>query len=261
MSNLSRVAIGGTLVVVVAGVALLLARGRSETPAPRAAAPAELRARASNDPRWSPGQAPPAQAEKPVRATVAGRLVDHETGRGVAGVQVYFTDARSGTTTDAAGAFSLPDVPTGRKVRLRVDKSGEYLADVIDVMVPPGVSSVDAGSTHLVRGNWTGKFEGGPAGLVGINHELRDGKMYVTEVRDGTPAAQAGILVGDRVVSVDGKPVDGLGHRARSFLVMGKAGTTVTFVLEAPTGGTRSVTLTRIAGQGRPSYPFADRKM
>ena len=190
-----------------------------------------------------------------------GRLVDHEKGRGVPGVRVYWDTGQTATTTDAEGQFVLGKLPGRGRVRIRVEKSGEYLADVIDVLVLPGTGGVDSGTTHLVRGNWGVRFGGGPAGVVGINHELREGKMYVTAVRQGTPAAQAGIQVGDRVLSVDGKAVDGLGHRARSFLVMGKAGTDVTFVLQSPAGASRSVTLKRMAGQGPPTYPFAERKL
>jgi hypothetical protein len=194
-------------------------------------------------------------------ATISGQVLDHESGAPIPGAQVYFGRGDRATTTDAEGSFTLPGLPTGKNVRLKVEKQGEYLADVIDVKVPIGAVSVRAETARLVRGHWQARFAGGPAGLVGINHELKNGKVHVTSVRAGTPAAQAGIQIGDRLVTVDGKPMDGLGHRARSFLLMGRPGTDVVLMVEAPTGGTRSVTLRRYAGQGLPGYPFAERQL
>jgi C-terminal processing protease CtpA/Prc len=41
---------------------------------------------------------------------------------------------------------------------------------------------------------------------IGMIAEPRDGSLFVTDVYDGSPAARAGILVGDEVLDVDGAP-------------------------------------------------------
>lgn len=45
------------------------------------------------------------------------------------------------------------------------------------------------------------------AGVGFIAREI-DGKLFVSDVYDGSPAAKAGILVGDEILSVDGAPYD-----------------------------------------------------
>jgi membrane-associated protease RseP (regulator of RpoE activity) len=269
MSHLPRRVFGGLLLVMLSAGAVFFITGRTgdrpeSANAPAVpSAPAPLKRPRGERPTASPVATTAANEPTAIslRATISGRVVDHETGTPVPGVRVYFGGGKRATTTDAGGTFALQDLPSGKSVRLRVEKEGEYLADVIDVQVPVGATAAQAETSRLVRGNWATKFGGGPAGLAGINHELRAGKVYVTEVRVGTPADQAGIRAGDRLVSVDGKSVDGLGHRARSFLIMGKPGTDLALVLESPTGNTRTVTIKRYAGEGQPGYPFAERRM
>jgi putative serine protease PepD len=56
----------------------------------------------------------------------------------------------------------------------------------------------------------TGKAE---HAYLGVSVETVNGSVQITQVRDGTPAADAGLQAGDRLLSVDGKPIasaDGL---------------------------------------------------
>jgi carboxyl-terminal processing protease len=74
----------------------------------------------------------------------------------------------------------------------------------------------------------------------------RDGRIEVTKVSGGSPAAEAGIRAGDRLRSVDGHAVDGRPVTEVVSLLRGDAtdsgaGTTVTLGLER---GTRAWTLT-----------------
>ena len=57
---------------------------------------------------------------------------------------------------------------------------------------------------------------------IGIVAREIDGKTFLADVHDGSPAAEAGLLVGDEVLAADGEPFHGL----RSF--EGKAGVPVT---------------------------------
>ncbi|WP_324784163.1 S41 family peptidase [Streptomyces sp. H51] len=92
----------------------------------------------------------------------------------------------------------------------------------------------------------------------------RDGRVEVTRVRPGSPAAAAGIRKGDRLRSVDGRKVDGLPVTEVVALLRGDAtdapaGTTVTLGLQRGTRAwyetvrraslsTDSVTVHRLAG-------------
>lgn len=92
----------------------------------------------------------------------------------------------------------------------------------------------------------------------------RDGRIEVTKVQGGSPAAAAGIRAGDRLRSIDGRAVDGLPVTEVVSLLRGDttgeaAGTTVTLGLERGTRAWRetlrrarlstdSVTVQRLAG-------------
>ncbi|MFJ3983206.1 S41 family peptidase [Streptomyces fungicidicus] len=72
---------------------------------------------------------------------------------------------------------------------------------------------------------------------VGLWARERDGRIEVTKVGDDTPAADAGIRVGDRLRSVDGKKVDGRPVTEVVSILRGdttgeRAGTTVRLGLE-----------------------------
>ncbi|WP_019501938.1 S41 family peptidase [Pseudanabaena sp. PCC 6802] len=68
-----------------------------------------------------------------------------------------------------------------------------------------------------------GKIEYSDIGI--FTHNL-DGKIFVRAILDGSPAMQANLLVGDRLLSVDGQPF----HPTQSF--SGKAGQTVNLQIQ-----------------------------
>lgn len=78
--------------------------------------------------------------------------------------------------------------------------------------------------------------------------ELPQGR-FISGVWDGHPAEQAGLKVGDRILSVDGEPF----HEIRSF--QGKD--QVTFSLESRPGATRSVTVPVISIDSPEAYEKA----
>ena len=72
------------------------------------------------------------------------------------------------------------------------------------------------------------------AGAVGIGVELAGVPPLVTEVIDGGPAARAGVLVGDRITSVDGTNTSELGPAGTFDLINGHEGTAVRLRLRRP---------------------------
>ncbi len=62
---------------------------------------------------------------------------------------------------------------------------------------------------------------------IGVNFEKQKNSFYITEVVIGSPAEKAGIKIGDRIISVDGKYTLGLSLYEISDLMMGEKGTKV----------------------------------
>lgn len=71
-------------------------------------------------------------------------------------------------------------------------------------------------------------------GAIGIGIELTGIPPLVTEVIDGGPAARDGVLVGDRLISVDGTDTSGLGPAGAYDLINGHEGTPVELQLRRP---------------------------
>jgi Aspartyl protease/PDZ domain len=79
------------------------------------------------------------------------------------------------------------------------------------------------------------------AGLFLINH---DGAMVVIDSRPGTPAAQAGIVKGDTIATIDGKPTSAMSLQDVRKLFSGAPGTALQVGLTAKDGSKRTVTVT-----------------
>lgn len=89
----------------------------------------------------------------------------------------------------------------------------------------------------------TGTYTG-----VGLDVDLRDGKVTVTAPVEDAPAARAGILAGDVIVSVDDVPVGDEGVEAAVNRMRGRPGTEVRLgVSRGPSEDLLSFSLTRTA--------------
>ncbi|MBB4315616.1 S41 family peptidase [Roseospira marina] len=73
---------------------------------------------------------------------------------------------------------------------------------------------------------------------IGVMTEARDDGLFVTGVLQGHPAEAAGVVVGDRLVAVNGAPY----HPIQSFA--GRVGTEVTLTLERTPGEYRDLVVT-----------------
>ncbi len=72
-----------------------------------------------------------------------------------------------------------------------------------------------------------GRYEG-----IGITAEFVDGALVVSSAVIGSPAEQAGIQAGDRIIAADGKPLASLAEEDAFGLVRGPVGTTVTLTIQ-----------------------------
>jgi len=71
---------------------------------------------------------------------------------------------------------------------------------------------------------------------VGIRHALRGGQVVVVAVLSGSPAALAGVRVGDRIAAIDGEKLRGADLEAVGALLAGPEGTVVTLGLRGRDG-------------------------
>jgi carboxyl-terminal processing protease len=74
---------------------------------------------------------------------------------------------------------------------------------------------------------------GGIGIFIELDHDKKD-QLTVTEPVEGTPAFRAGLLSGDQIVKIDGKPTDGMGLDQATTLIRGKIGTRVLLTVRRP---------------------------
>lgn len=74
-------------------------------------------------------------------------------------------------------------------------------------------------------------------GGIGIQVELRAGRMTIIAPMAGSPAELSGLARGDQILSVDGKSIEGLGLNEMVERLRGKPGTRVTLTVVRPSTG------------------------
>lgn len=160
------------------------------------------------------------------RATVRGRVVDLVSGEPLPDMHVSLGAARGtattfrsytgreggGARTGADGRFEIDNAPSGRVGLLVADWSARrrYVDALVFATVPPGEASVPDISMAADR---RGGEAPGDLGLqvreLAADQTPEATPLGVAYVREGGPAAAAGIAVGDAIVSVDGHDVTG----------------------------------------------------
>ena len=79
---------------------------------------------------------------------------------------------------------------------------------------------------------------------VTVNYEREEG-LFVQAVTAGGPAEEAGVVIGDIIIAVDGVSIAGDARTTATELIAGEPGTKVTLTLLGSDGATRDVTCTR----------------
>ncbi|PTQ99583.1 carboxyl-terminal processing protease [Mucilaginibacter yixingensis] len=119
---------------------------------------------------------------------------------------------------------------------------GEAINNVLQNLDPHSVY-LPPQQAQSINERLDGGFDG-----IGIEYQLLRDTVFVTQVYPGGPAAKAGILAGDRVLTVEGKPLSGSKLSANKIdrLFRGERNTTLHVVLAGMHNGkTRNCTLTR----------------
>ena len=99
------------------------------------------------------------------------------------------------------------------------------------------------------------KISTGEYGGVGSYVSQRDGVTYFSEPYEGSPAAKAGIIAGDRIIKIDGDSVVGLPTDKVTERLKGQQNTTVKLLLDRPHVGNVEIEVLRKKIQV-PSVPY-----
>lgn len=132
--------------------------------------------------------------------------------------------------------FTAP-ATTGWSGAALIDRHGKLLGvgsllvqDVLDASLPmAGNMFVPIDLLKPILGSLVarGKADAPPRPWLGVNVQDLQGRLLVTKVSEGGPAASSGVAQGDIILGLDGKPLKGLADFYRRLWSSGHAGTEV----------------------------------
>ncbi|MGA8892872.1 MAG: carboxypeptidase regulatory-like domain-containing protein, partial [Anaeromyxobacteraceae bacterium] len=176
---------------------------------------------------------------------ISGRVVDRVTGSPLPGARATLEsegasapsllDAGASAITGADGTFLVAGVPA-RTVTLHVEAEGHHSRIVAGVAVPEG----GQGGPVEVKLSPVAEGEEPRVELAGIGATLERrgrGALRIAFVAPGGGAAEAGLVAGDEILQVEGRPVADLGLSGAVDLIRGPEDTRVRLVVrrgEAP---------------------------
>ncbi len=166
-------------------------------------------------------------------AELFGRVVDRKSGAALARAQVYLEgqlssasviSLLSSTVTDSAGRFELRGLAGGLG-SVTVSAEGHHTRIVSGLQFENGqrLGPVELDLTPTAEG------EEPTLELTGIGAVLmaRNDVLVISELMPGAGAAQAGLVVGDEILSIDGQTVLELGFNGAVQHIRGPEGTCV----------------------------------
>jgi PDZ domain-containing protein/carboxypeptidase family protein len=133
--------------------------------------------------------------------------------------------------TNGAGQYRLEGAPAGL-FTVRAHKDGFRVKLVSGLHVDSGATLRRDFTLVALDGGPTMDFGGIGAGIV----QAADG-LALQNVFPDDPAARAGLHAGDRIVSIDGEPTDGMSVADALQLIRGEPGTTVGLSVRRPETG------------------------
>ena len=179
-------------------------------------------------------------------ASISGQVVSMFDKSGVANLPVVSSglgngdamiSAITGTApkTDANGRFTLPKVSVGKGVVMVMPNEGFSPLSTKPYEITNG-QHIDVGQIAIVPPRQ------GDAGTFGMTTEWTD-VLTVTQVKPGGPAANAGIVAGDVIITLAGQDVKALGGvQVQQYLASGSIGIGTTVQLGLARGATVAVT-------------------
>jgi|GEM_PF-1470690 len=186
---------------------------------------------------------------------VTGRVVDAATNKPLRGVRVYLSAARAAgyrgraptASTGADGEFVIRGLPPGR-LSLRFMRQG-FLTRVESAIEVTAKDPMDIGDISLSRatGDSAGRGRMQYQGVGAVLRRQGDG-LLVQRVFDGAPAAEAGLVAGTSIQTINGTPVSDLDLRRAVELIRGESGSEVTLQVVLP-GGSSPETIRVVRGE------------
>jgi carboxyl-terminal processing protease len=98
---------------------------------------------------------------------------------------------------------------------------------LVDELGDPNSHYLAPDQLARLRESTTGTYSG-----VGMSFDLREGWLVVTHVRVGTPAERAGLVIGDRIVELNGKSLHKWSPAEARNAIRGAPGTRLNLVIE-----------------------------
>jgi carboxyl-terminal processing protease len=108
-------------------------------------------------------------------------------------------------------------------------------------------NSLDPYSAYLTPAQLTEVYSQIEGNFVGLGVELKaqEGSLLIVRVIPGSPAEQSGVVAGDRITAVDGRPTANYSTDEAANLLQGEAGTVVALTLLGADNQPRSVAVRR----------------
>jgi hypothetical protein len=179
-------------------------------------------------------------------ASISGQVVSMFDKSGIPNLGVVASGGDSGEAmiqamtgsapkTDANGRFTLPKVGNGKGRLMVMPNEGFTPLSTKPYEITNG-QHLDLGQIQIVPPRQ------GDAGTFGMTTEWTD-VLTVTQVRPGGPAANAGIVAGDVIATLAGRPIKDLGGpQVQQYLASGSIGIGTTVQLGLARGATVAVT-------------------
>ncbi len=139
--------------------------------------------------------------------------------------------------TDAGGRFAIDKVPDGKGKVMLFPKTGAMQSLATQAYTAVAGQRTDIGAIKIIPPRKT------DAGTFGMGTTADKDTLTVSSVAPNGPAAQAGIVVGDKITAIDGHPISDLTAAvASNLLSSGTIGIGVTVQLALDRGTTVNVT-------------------
>ncbi|MBD3366480.1 PDZ domain-containing protein [candidate division WWE3 bacterium] len=98
---------------------------------------------------------------------------------------------------------------------------------MVNSLGDPYTSFLPADENDLVTSSLNGEYQG-----IGAELGMRDGQLIIVAPLDGSPAKEAGVMPGDRIVKIAGESTVGISLTEAVAKIRGDAGTTITLTLQ-----------------------------
>ena len=119
--------------------------------------------------------------------------------------------------------YRFPEQLTDEKQKAMIDAA---IAAMVTKLGDKYTTYIEPEKTKVFQEGLEGQFEG-----IGAYVEMVNEKFMITAPITGSPAEKAGVMAGDVVIEVDGKPIEGESITETIDRIKGPAGTTVTLTL------------------------------